>query len=80
MYWKCSPYANTHIMARLYIRQIRPRLEYGTQVWHPHLATDTATLEKYKNWPKNVFKKMDQYTVKRDGYFNLAMAISSAAE
>ena len=37
-------------MARLYVSQIRLHLEYGAQVWHPHLATDTAALEKVQKF------------------------------
>ena len=50
LYWKFSLCANPYIMARLYLSQIRPHLEYGVQVWHPHLATDTAALEKVQKF------------------------------
>ena len=56
LYQKFSLYANPYIMARLH-SQIRPHLESGAQVWHPHLATDSYSA---KICPKNVFKKLEQ--------------------
>ena len=50
LYRKFSLYASLYIMARLYVNQIRPHLEYGVQLWHPHLATDTAALEKVQKF------------------------------
>ena len=50
LYQKFSLYANPYVMARLYGSQIRLHFEYGAQVWHPHLATDTAALEKVQKF------------------------------
>ena len=50
LYRKFSLYPNPYTMARLYVSQIRPHLEYGAQVCHPHLATDTAALEKVQKF------------------------------
>ena len=57
LYRKFSLYANPYVMARLYISQIRPHLEYGAQVWHPHLATDTTALEKVQKFALRIFSR-----------------------
>jgi len=45
-------YNNTssQVMAKLYLSFVRPHLEYGAQVWHPHLAKDTSALEKVQKF------------------------------
>ena len=43
-------FSNQYIMARLYVSQLRPHLEYAAQVWNPYLATDTANLEKVQKF------------------------------
>ena len=62
LYQKFSLYANPYVMARLYVSQIRPHLEYGAQVWHPHLATEHSCPGKgAKICIKNMFTKLAQY-------------------
>ena len=37
-------------MIRLYLTLVRPVLEYGAEVWHPHLIKDTQALENVQKF------------------------------
>ena len=50
LYRQFSRNASPEIMARLYTSLVRPHLEYGAQVWHPHLAKDTNALENVQKF------------------------------
>ena len=45
LYKQFSSNSNETTMIRLYLTIVRPLLEYGTEVWHPHLVKDTLALE-----------------------------------
>ena len=42
-------------MAKLYIQQIRPHLEYGAPIWHPYLSSHTSALERVQKFALRMY-------------------------
>ncbi len=51
-----------YVMAKLYIVLVRPHLEYGAQVWHPHLAKHTNAIENVQKFALRICSKKWNYT------------------
>ena len=53
--------------SRLYLTIVRPLLEYGTEVWHPHLVKDTLALENvqkldlFQKWQMCYYDLLDRF-------------------
>ena len=50
IYQKNSLHTDPQVMAKLYIQQIRPHLEYGAPIWHPYLSSHTSALERVQKF------------------------------
>ena len=60
IYRKISLHTDPQVMAKLYIQQIRPHLEYGAPIWHPYLFfTYLCPGKSTKVCSKDVFRGMD---------------------
>ena len=47
-------------MIRLYLTLVRPVLEYGAEVWHPHLIKDIQALENVQKFALRICSKQWQ--------------------
>ena len=50
IYRRFYGYADSDTIKQLYISIVRPHLEYGSQVWDPHLSKDKAALENVQKF------------------------------
>ena len=50
LYRQFSGNTSPEVMAKLYTSLVRPHLEYGAQVWHPHLAKDIYAVENIQKF------------------------------
>ena len=51
LYRQFANNTNTQVMVKkLYLSLVRPHLEYGAQVWHPHLIKDKNALESVQKF------------------------------
>ena len=49
------------VVLTLYKSLIRPKLEYGCVVWHPHLISDISTLESVQRTMTSRIENMERY-------------------
>ena len=70
LYRQFSSNSNETALIRLYLTLVRPLLEYGAEVWHPHLIKDTLALENVqklalricsKQWQMSYFDLLDRF-------------------
>ena len=70
LYRQFSSNSNETALIRLYLTLVRPLLEYGAEVWHPHLIKDTLALENIqklalricsKQWQMSYFDLLDRF-------------------
>ena len=55
LYRRFSHDTEPHALLQLYLSLVRPHLEYGSQVWDPHLQKDINQLERMqKIWTENM--------------------------
>ena len=63
-------HSNETALIRLYLTLVRPLLEYGAEVWHPHLIKDTLALENVqklalricsKQWQMSYYDLLDRF-------------------
>ena len=54
LYWRFSHDTGPHALLQLYLSLVRPHLEYGSQVWDPHLQKDINQLEYAKIWTESM--------------------------
>ena len=50
IYQKISLHTDPQVMAKLYIQQIRPHLQYGAPIWHQYLSSHTSALERVQKF------------------------------
>ena len=50
LYRQFANNTNTQVMVKFYLSLVRPHLEYGAQVWHPHLIKDKNALESVQKF------------------------------
>ena len=62
LYRQFSINTNPHVMAKLYLVLIRPHLEYGAQVWHPHLVKHTNAIENVQKFALRICSRKWNYS------------------
>ena len=62
LYRQFSTNTNPHVMAKLYLVLIRPHLEYGAQVWHPHLVKHTNAIENVQKFALRICSRKWNYS------------------
>ena len=70
LYRQFSSNSNEAALIRLYLTLVRPLLEYGAEVWHPHFIKDTLALENVqklalricsKQWQMSYYDLLDRF-------------------
>ena len=70
LYRQFSSNSNETALIRLCLTLVRPLLEYGAEVWHPHLIKDTLSLENVqklalricsKQWQMSYYDLLDRF-------------------
>ena len=57
LFYRRFHHCHPQLMIRLYKSLVRPHLEYASQVWDPHLAKDTNSLENTQKFALKVCQK-----------------------
>ena len=57
LYRQFSNHSSEPAMIRLYLTLVRPVLEYGAEVWHPHLIKDIQALENVQKFALRICSK-----------------------
>ena len=60
LYRQFSNHSSEPAMIRLYLTLVRPVLEYGAEVWHPHLFKDIQALENVQKFALRICSKQWQ--------------------
>ena len=60
LYRQFSSNSNETALIRLYLTLVRPLLEYGAEVWHPHLIKDILALENVQKLALRICSKQWQ--------------------
>ena len=60
LYRQFSNHSSEPAMIRLYLTLVRPVLEYGAEVWHPHLIKDIQALENVQKFALRICSKQWQ--------------------